>query len=464
MIAHIEMPKPRTSDCRTAGTVFLFAFVLCALITKSHVTGWNDGSRFATIDAITANHRFAIDGSPYAVGLGDEIRFRGVTYSDKPPLLPLLGAGVAALIAPLGITLRHAPGLAVYLIVLLTVGLAFAAGCTYAYAFARLLGAGMRLAVAVAALTGIGTLILPYATVLANHVPCGAAGLAGTYYLLRARDGSARLALGAGALFGLAYAFDAAGAVFAVTGLVLLWGRPLAYWLLAVAGGLPFLVLQLAYNLRISGSVMPTVFNARVWSDPSLPLHAWSTEVFAVYSPAAYARIVADLLIGTKGLFTYTPLMLVAAFGCAVMLRTPGTARRVAIAVVATAGVYFLLIVFLQNDAGASNFGERRYVDLFFLLCVPLGPALAAVRGAATALVVRIAIVASVAIAALGTLAPFGGVAGEWGFDFAGAAFAELARRSPLQAGLDVVLLLGLLGMLLRLVPLGVSPTTQPRG
>ena len=447
-------------DRRTVVVIFALAFGLCALLTKPHVTGWNDGSRFATIDALTADRTFAIDASPFAVGLGDEIRFRGTTYSDKPPLLPLLGAGVATLLAPLGITLRHTPGTAIYLITLLTVGVSFAAGCAYAYAFARLLGYGRRLAAAVAALTGTGTLVLPYATVLANHVPCGAAALAGTYHLVRARNGAASQAALAGALFGLAYAFDAAGAVFAVTAVVLLWGAPLRRWLLCAAAGLPFLALQLAYDLRISGSVLPTVFNAGVWNDPSLPLHSWSSQVFAIYSPAVYAGIVFDLLIGTKGLFAFTPLMFVAAYGFAVMLRTPGLARRVAVAVLATAGVYFALIVLLQNDAGARNFGERRYVDLFFLLGIALGPALASVRGMVAVVAVRLAIASSVAIAALGTVVPFGGRAGESGFAFGSAAFVALMRRAPVQGVLDVLLLIAILALLFRFVPLPARAAT----
>ena len=452
---------PRNVERRTAVIVFALAFALCALLTKAHVTGWNDGSRFATIDSITANHTVAIDASPFAVGLGDEIRYRGTTYSDKPPLLPLLGAGVATLLAPLGITLRHTPGTAIYLITLMTVGVAFAAGCVYAFKFAQLLGYDRRLAAAVAALTGAGTLALPYATVLSNHVPCGAAALAAAYHLVRGRDGAVSQAALGGALFGLAYAFDGAGAIFAVTAVVLLWGAPFRQWLVCTAAGLPFLALQLAYNLRISGSMLPTALNASVWNDPSLLGYSWAAKVFAVYPPEHYLRLAFDLLIGSKGLFLLTPLMFVAAYGFTLMLRTPGTMRRVAIAVLATTVVYFTLVVLLQNDTESKNFGERRYVDLFFLLGIAFGPALAVVRGVAAVVAVRLAIASSVTIAALGTVVPFGGNAGESGFVFGSAAFAALERRAPVQAVLDVVLLLVILALVLRLVPLGASPAPQ---
>jgi len=37
---------------------------------------WNDASRFATVDALVADHSFAIDGSGYAAATGDKIRVR----------------------------------------------------------------------------------------------------------------------------------------------------------------------------------------------------------------------------------------------------------------------------------------------------------------------------------------------------------------------------------------------------
>src|SRR5665213_987837 len=154
------------TDRRVVALLFLIALAVCALVTKPRVVSWNDGSRIATVDALTADGTFRIDGSPFAVGLGDKIRFHGATYSDKPPLLALCAAAVALAVAPAGVSLRHTPGTAIYLVTLFTVGVWFAVGCCCAYAFARYLGLARNVAVAVAALTGVGTLALPYATVL----------------------------------------------------------------------------------------------------------------------------------------------------------------------------------------------------------------------------------------------------------------------------------------------------------
>lgn len=439
-------------DRRTTIAVFAVAFVLCALLTKTHVTSWNDGSRIATVDALTANKTLAIDGSPFAVNMGDKILFRGRHYSDKPPLLSLCAAGVAVLAAPLGITLRHTPGTAIYLITLLTVGIWFAVGCCYAYAFQRLLGFSPRVGAAVAALSGVGTLALPYAIVLTNHVPCGAAVLAGCYHLIRGRDGGRVHDVLAGVFFALAYAFDASGIVLATAGAVLLWRAPARRWALCIGAGVPIVVLQLVYNTLVSGSILPTAFTASVWTEfPHKPGAA--PQPFELLSAGDYARHAANLLFGGKGLLSYTPLVLVAGYGVVVMQRAGGLMRRVAHAIVVATAIYFVMILTLQNDFAAQNYGERRYVDVFFLMAVAIGPALTSVRGRLAVAGTRLCIVLSVCIAALGTVAPFGGAQGQSGFSFGSTEFAALMRRAPIQAGIDVLMLIVIIALVLWLVP-----------
>jgi hypothetical protein len=387
------------------------------------------------------------------VHLGDKILFHGRHYSDKPPLLSLCAAGVALIVAPLGITLRHTPATAIYVITLLTVGVWFALGCAYAYAFQRLLGFAPRVAAAVAALSGLATLALPYAVVLTNHVPCGASALAGCYHLIRGRDGRRVHDVLAGMFFALAYAFDASGIVLALAGVILLWRAPASRWLLCIAAGAPVVVLQLAYNVLVSGSILPTAFTANVWTEFPLKPGATAPQPFELLSAADYARHAVNLLFGGKGLVTYTPLVLVAGYGVAVMLRAGGLMRRVACAVIVTTAVYFVMILALQNDFAAQNYGERRYVDVFFLIGIALGPALTSVRGGLAVVATRLCIAVSVGIAALGTVAPFGGAQGEPGFSFGSAAFAALLHRAPVQAAIDVLLLIVVIALVLWLLP-----------
>ena len=420
--------------------VFCAAFVLCALVTKPRATSWNDVSRLATIDALVRSRTFALDDSPLAAKTADKYRFRGHTYSDKPPALALQGAAVAAVLAPFGITLARRTEPAIYLITLFTVGLWFALGCAYAFAFQRLLGAPRGPAVLVAALTGLGTLALPYATVLANHVPAGAAGLAGIYHLVRAREGRAGAAA-LGALFlTLAYAFDAAAVVFGLAAVVLLWGASARVWAAFAVACVPVVAAQLAYDASVSTGWGPPAINQQTWSDPSSRFHRADQSLFPFDSAGGYLRYLAYVVVGAKGLISYTPLVLLCGYGFARLWRAAAT-RGIATAIVVTCAVYFVLLVAFTNDYGALNYGERRYVDIFFVLGAGLGPAIAAFQSGAAALAARLAVTWSIVFAMLGVVAPFGEPRGVSGSVFALQQLERLAHRAPLQVVLDAVAL-----------------------
>jgi hypothetical protein len=423
---------------RAVVVIFVAALALCAAITKPHATSWNDLSRLATIESLASRHTAAIDDSPFSPKTEDKYHFRGRTYSDKPPALALQGAVVATALAPLGIVLARTPERAVYLITLLTVGVWFALGCAYAYAFQRLIGIAPRRAALVAAITGLGTLALPYATVLANHVPSGAAALAGVYHLVRARKRNGALDAALGGLFlALAYAFDASAVVFAVAAVMLLWGAPLRLLLACAAACAPVVAAQFAYNASVSAGWGPPAMNQTTWSDPASPFHRADQSLLHFSGAGDYARYVLYLLLGAKGLVSYTPLALLAAYGLARMWRTPQ--RRIALAIGAACALYFALMVAFTNDYGALNYGERRYVNLFFVLCAGLGPALEALPAGAAAVAGRIAVAWSMALAMLGTIAPFGEPRGVGGTVFAVQEFERLIHRAPVQAGLDVL-------------------------
>jgi hypothetical protein len=440
-----------TVRIRPAFVVFCLALALCAALTKTHAVSWNDGSRIATVDALVSDHSFAIDGSPFTGATGDKIRVHGRTYSDKPPLLAVLGAGVGTIAAVFGLTLRTAPGPALYLITLFTVGACFALGCAYAYAFQRRWGFDQRLAALVAAATGLGTLVLPYATVLSNHVPAGAMGLAGCYHVTFDRR-PRRGALLGGVFFALAYAFDPGSLALFVVAAALLYRRSSALVLSFVAGCVPVVVAQVAYNLSVTGSALPPIFNPVVWADPSLPLYApATTPVVGIYSAGQYARFIFDLVLGNKGILTFTPLILVMAYGLVQMRHRDALGRRLSIGIGGAFVTLFVLIVVFQNDEISRNFGERRFVDLFFVGGIALGPAFAAARSVATVVAQRVLLGISMTIAALGTVAPFGGEQGQNGFAFAALTFGEIAHRSPFQAAGDVLLLALLLTLVLRL-------------
>ena len=144
------------------------------------------------------------------------------------------------------------------------------------------------------------------------------------------------------------------------------------------AACVPVVAAQLAFNEAVSGALGPPAMNQASWADPSSPFHRADQALLRFSSAGDYLRYAAYLLVGDKGLISYTPLALVCAYGFVRMAAAPGVMRRIALAIAATFVLYFVLMVAFTDDYGALNYGQRRYVDLFFLLCVGLGPALAA--------------------------------------------------------------------------------------
>lgn len=444
---------------RAVVIVFCAALAACALVTKPYAASWNERSRLATIDALVTRHTFAIEASPLAAGTGDKYRYRGHTYSDKPPALAVQGAVVAEALAPLGTTLARAPKRATYLLTLLTVGVWFALGCAYAYAFQRALGFDLSAAVFVAVLTGLGTLALPYAAVFANHVPTGAAALAGLYHLFRARESFAH-AVAAALFLALAYAFDASAIVFALAVPLLLFGVPARRWVVFALACAPLVAAQLAFNAHVSSGLGPPAMNQASWNDPASPFYRGANpSLFLFTSPLDYARYAIYLLVGDKGLISYTPLVLLCAVGLVRLCRDSAT-RALAAAITLPCVAYFVLMVAFTNDYGSRNYGERRYADLFFVLCVGLGPALAALRTGAGALVARLAVTWSIAAAMLGAIAPFGEPPGVAGAAFAAAEFGRLAHRAPVQAALDLLALTATILLVQRFWSSAAAPTS----
>ena len=78
--------------------VAVFFFLLWILLTQSHINSWNEISRLAPIEALVHHGTWAIDNTALGQLTGDRVFLNGHFYSDKPPILSLLGAGVYAVL------------------------------------------------------------------------------------------------------------------------------------------------------------------------------------------------------------------------------------------------------------------------------------------------------------------------------------------------------------------------------
>lgn len=193
---------------------------------------------------------------------------------------------------------------------------------------------------AAAVLLGIGTLVLPFATLFFAHVLAATLGFAAFWLLLRDRHAHGRTAwvAVAGALAGLAVVAEFPLGIVAVA-LAAYAGR--ARLVRFAAGALVGVVPLAAYNTWAFGSPLELAYEHAVIT-PGASGHdvigANDRGLFGVTFPSL--RSAGELLVSDKGLLVLTPLAAAGVGGLVVLLRSP--ARREAILALCVCGAFLL--------------------------------------------------------------------------------------------------------------------------
>lgn len=343
----------------------------------------NDASRMAAIESMVHRGTWAIDDSPFQTI--DRIKVGDHFYSDKPPVLALLGA---AIYAPLhhgfGLTLQAtgcnpetdpagcrallAAAEADWAYVAITfflVMLPGAAMAVLAYRLGRRSGLGNGLSLLLAFLLAFGTAVFPFSTVFTNHVPTAAALFTAVYLLLSQYQPTRNQLLLVGFLAGLAVTLDLSAGLFLVglLGYIFWRWRGQVRWV--VLGGLLPALVMLVLDYQIVGNPFP----------PQLYAPGYAYEGSALYANVSgfsrsdnVLRYTFDLLFGDHGVFAFFPLVFwfVAALGAARQL--PLGENRVLAWIVGGSTAVYLLYFILSTD----NFGGIAYSPRWLLLPVPL--------------------------------------------------------------------------------------------
>ncbi|MEM6691279.1 MAG: hypothetical protein AAF664_17770 [Planctomycetota bacterium] len=276
-----SLPQRRTSAATTIATLIAMAsLVLVAshivkVISRDGETAFlsaNDRSRWCMITAIVDEGTFAIDG-PIATPSPikdtrrpwdtiDKVQHRGRDgqlhyYSSKPPLYPIMVAGVYAIVQAItGLTLPTHPihtTRMMLLIVNLPVVMIWLGSC---YAIVRTQTRGARTTLAAMMVAGLGVMVLPYAVSLSNHLPAAAAtALVAAIYL--ASPTKRRLAWAFVAGLGAGFAVANELPALAMAGL---WGALFVWW-----GWRPLVVFSVGFLI-----VAIAFFGTTWWAHESL--------------------------------------------------------------------------------------------------------------------------------------------------------------------------------------------------
>jgi len=347
----------------------LFALLFGVYAYFYQAGGWNQNSRFDLVRAIAEHGTLSIDR--YEANTGDDSIVAGHYYCDKAPGASFLCLPTYALMYTLaGRPDPVPPGFlawAVWLSIVLAVAAPSALAAVFLVRLCVRLGFSRRAAVATALLWGLGTMALPYSTLLYGNQLSASLMVIAFTLLVEVRQGSppaaGRLIL-VGALLGYAVATEYPAALIgipiALYGLYVVGLRRVGF---AATGGLAVVAALLTYHWAAFGSPLAFPYDYSVWPTPRT---GW---FMGIRQPSGEA--LKNILVGQyRGLLFATPWLAAAVPGSVLLIR-----RRTAEAIVCICAVigFLWLNASIPPWDGGWAAGPRYLVPMLPFLSVLAG-------------------------------------------------------------------------------------------
>jgi hypothetical protein len=380
----------------------LLALVACALAYAWPLqgTGFNQNSHYALVRAL-ADGTPQIDRTRFEVGdlsTDDVIRLEGHVYANKAPGLAFATLPLYLVLDAAGLVGDGDPTRMLWALGL--VGCALPAVLLLALVrwAADRVEPGFGIAAAVA--IGLGTLVLPFATLFFSHALSAFLVFAAFALLLLEREQTPRLALvaAAGAIAGLSVVTEYPNALAAtVLCVYAMWrARPVRRLLAYAAGGLVGLTPLLLYNRWAFGSITHLSYVGESRKTGEIER---STEELVGSAGTSFVRAL-ETLFSTSGLLTLAPVLGCAAVATVLLFRSGRRAESLVVASVCV--LYVLYVASFPSNFGGFSPGQRYVIPIVPFLGLPLALAFRRFPATTTALALVSGIVA---VATTGTYA-----------------------------------------------------------
>jgi hypothetical protein len=346
----------------------------------------NERTRLATIQAIAERRTLAIDQTsfyPRPADVPASFAPAARHYSRQPPVLAVLLAGPYWVMTKVGLTFDNHLALTACLLTIIGATLPVALAAALVYRMGRIfeLHRPWRTLLAIATVFGSG--MVSYATALNAHAPAAALVLAACSALLhggitRQQKFTPAWLTFTGGLIGFAAVIDMGAAVFviALLAVILAMHWPISQRLAGIGwyvlGLLPPIVLHCALTIPITGDVRPGFLQA----DPQTGLlsfraaeeTAWGDDEAPGIAAIAISRLTFGL-IGSHGLLTHFPVLLIGVLGMSMLLRRHWPAPLKVMAVVSLGGAGAIMLTYAVLNA---DWNQPMFAIRWFILFLPL--------------------------------------------------------------------------------------------
>lgn len=353
---------------RPAVVVFCLTLAWLAPLTHGAVfLAGNDASRFAQIEALVDGGHSFINDSKYAWTV-DRVTLGGKDYSNKPPLLSVLGAGLYLLLHKAGLTFAAHEAATVWLLTFALTALPTAwLAASFFAALALHEPISFRVKCLATAALAAGTVLTSFAGTLNNH--CVTAAL--LFAAFRASlEGSG---VKAGLWTALAACIDIVpGVLFVPVFAFLLFPERRA---LARFGALLLLgaALFVALDFAIVGHPLPPKMVPGAVDHSS----QFASSVAGVLLPETWTYPFA-CLFGWHGFFTVSPVLLFGVLGLAQALKTEAPLPRSrCLALVAALAAMIAGHVLFVGSYGGWSYGFRYLIPIIPMILFFSPPAIA---------------------------------------------------------------------------------------
>jgi hypothetical protein len=380
--------------------IVLVASLVAILSARPYAGSWNDGSRLATVECLVDRGTLVIDDSifvkvprttpsPYAFdfellqtfGTKDKLFIDGHFYSDKSPVLAFYLAGVyKAWRLGGGASAAERPDLFCWFMTIASSGLAYVVAVGCFFLIGRRVGLELRWNGLLTGFFALGTVALPYAQFVNNHILLLAIAALLLVALLNAAEfgWTARRLIGIGTLTGIGYTIDlAAGpALCLVVGSALLTMLERKRLWIVILAALPWVLFHHIVNFQTGGTFGPANAVPEYLAWPGSPFSSATMTGGWHHDSAAKAIIYAlDMLFGKKGFLGHNLILFLPMLLTHLLIAKRYQERRWVRAGLAWTVATWLLYAATSNNQSGACCSVRWFVPLLapgFLACAVL--------------------------------------------------------------------------------------------